>query len=272
MRAMPIPDLEEVRQAWNAFAPQFDARYERITLQLARVLIDQLDLEAARALLEVGCGAGGAARIASRRLPAGARQVATDLAPAMLERARAKLPESVEVREANAEALPFEDGSFDRLLANLSLMLVPDTDAALREAARVLAPGARMAFSVWGRPEGSAMFTLPPQAAATVGIEVPEPPRSNFHLGDRDALRERLAAHGFEQAVAWYHPMINTVCDAAGWAAAVLETPRWRGVLADRAAEEVERLRTELTRRAAETLASGSPIQLDALLVVARRR
>ena len=89
--------LETLREHWNAFSLVFQQRCEPTTLQLAGTLLHQLQLGQATALLEVGAGAGGAAVQALRLLPDGAPLRVTDLAPAMIELARAALPESVVV-------------------------------------------------------------------------------------------------------------------------------------------------------------------------------
>ncbi|MGE0706938.1 MAG: class I SAM-dependent methyltransferase [Planctomycetota bacterium] len=268
---MTTDALHEARELWDRFAPMFEAEMERSTLLLARTLLGHLRLEEATALLEVGAGAGGAALASRESLPASARHVVTDLAPAMVRRARERLPSSVAVLEADACALPFGAGEFDRLLANLNLMLVPDADAALREAARVLRPGARAAWSVWGRPEHSAMFSLPPQAAREVGLELPEPPRSNFHLNDREALLARVRAAGFARPIAWHQLVGRDVRDGEAYAAVTLATPRWVGLLEGVAPELVAAFRARLVALADEHLARGLPIGLDALIVVAER-
>ena len=266
-----VPTSEELRAHWDAFAPLFEARMEASTALLARQLLAQLRLDSARALLEVGAGAGGAALIAREDLAAGATHVVTDLSPEMVRRARAKLPAEVEVHEADACALPFADERFDRLLANLNLMIVPDPDAALREAARVLAPGGLAAWSVWGRPEGSLMFTLPGLAAEQVEFELPPGKRSNFHLGELEPLRARIAAHGFDRVLAWHSPLIRPIVDGADFAELTLATPRWEGYLAAAEPRKASDLRLALTRLAEEALAAGHPIGLDALVVVATR-
>tara|TARA_R110002072_G_scaffold1287_3_gene10431 strand:- start:746 stop:1567 length:822 start_codon:yes stop_codon:yes gene_type:complete len=266
-----IPTTDELRAHWDSFAPLFEERMEQTTVLLARELIAQLELESASALLEVGAGAGAAAQVAHEVLAADARHVVTDLSPEMVRRARAKLPEGVEVREADACALDFEDASFDRLLCNLNLMLVPDAEAALREAARVLKPGGLAAWSVWGRPEGSLMFTLPGLAADEVGFELPAGKRSNFHLGDSEVLRARIQGHGFSRVLAWYSPMIRPIRSGSDYAELTLATPRWQDYLAETTPELAEQLRASLARLAEEALSAGRGIGLEALVVVAEK-
>ena len=269
--SMGYADLDELRAHWDAFAGLFEQRFEPATVLLARSLAAHLRLAEAEAVLEVGAGPGAGALALSQDMPPHARLTITDIAPNMVALARARLPAAVEVCEANAEALPFEDGAFDRLLANLSLMLVLDPDQALAEAHRVLRPGGLAAWSVWGRPEPSSLFTLPAQAAARAGIELPASSRSNFHLGDRDALRARIQGHGFAHTLAWYQTMTMPVQGGAHYADIVLRTPRWQKNLDALPAETVTVFRRTLADLAGEHLAAGQPIALDALVVVARR-
>jgi ubiquinone/menaquinone biosynthesis C-methylase UbiE len=271
MSETKIPTTDELRAHWDRFAPLFEERMEQTTVLLARELLAQLELDSATALLEVGAGAGAAAKVASELLPEGARHVVTDLSPEMVRRARAKLPERAEVREADACALDFEDASFDRLLCNLNLMLVPDSEAALREAARVLKPGGLAAWSVWGRPEGSLMFTLPGLAADEVGLELPAGKRSNFHLGDSEVLRARILGHGFSRVLAWYSPMIRPIRAGNDYADLTLSTPRWQEYLAETTPEIAQNLRAALARLAEEALGAGRGIGLEALVVVAEK-
>jgi SAM-dependent methyltransferase len=76
---------------------------------------------------------------------------ATDLNPPMLEMARTKFRpiEQVELRPADATALPFADASFDAVVCQFGVMFFPDKDRSYREVYRVLAPGGRYLFNVW---------------------------------------------------------------------------------------------------------------------------
>jgi ubiquinone/menaquinone biosynthesis C-methylase UbiE len=94
-------------------------------------------------VLEVGCGTG----VLTRRLagrPEVASVVGVDVAPALLERARALCP-GVTFREGDAAALPFDDGSFDVVVLDSTLSHVPDAARAVAEAHRVLRPGGQLA-------------------------------------------------------------------------------------------------------------------------------
>ncbi len=263
---------EQVRAYWDRYAETFQAFAEPATSALAATLHAALQLHDATSILEVGGGAGGAARAMLRRLPPGCTLTTTDLSPEMVRLARAALPVAVNVQVADAVALPFADGAFDRWVCNLGLMIIPDTEGALAEAARVLTPGGLLAVSVWGRREFSPMATLLPDCAARCGVPLPTPPRSNFHLGEREPFRRLLASHGFEAVRAWYQPMVLPVTTGSEWATFLFDkAPGTGDVLAGMEPDDVRRLRETFIREADAILAGGAPIALDALVAVARR-
>ena len=105
-------------------------------------------------VLDVGCGAGGALLPAARRVGPTGEAVGVDIAPGMVERARAAAEEAgleqVEAQVMDGAALEgFEDGRFDAVLAAFSLSAIPDADAALAEWRRVLAPTGTLGVAVW---------------------------------------------------------------------------------------------------------------------------
>lgn len=91
-----------------------------------------------RLTVDVGCGEG---RLSRHLKELGHNVLAIDRSPTMVRHAREADPE-LDVREGDATALPLEDGSADLVVAFMSLMNMDDVEAAVREAARVLAPGA----------------------------------------------------------------------------------------------------------------------------------
>lgn len=120
------------------------------TLQLVgETLSEAVDITAGERVLDVAAGNGNAALAAARR---GAEVVASDYVPQLLERLLARaygdgLP--IEVREADAEALPFEDESFDAVLSVFGVMFTPNQERAASELLRVTRPGGRIGLANW---------------------------------------------------------------------------------------------------------------------------
>jgi SAM-dependent methyltransferase len=106
------------------------------------------------AALDLCCGHGN---VSAGLAQAGGRVTGLDFSPVMIGFAREAVPDVTFV-EGDAMNLPFEDGSFDAVTIGFGMPHLPDPAAALHEARRVLAPGGRLAFSVWcGADETSAM-------------------------------------------------------------------------------------------------------------------
>jgi ubiquinone/menaquinone biosynthesis C-methylase UbiE len=120
-----------------------------------RLVFDLVGSIRAKRVLDVGTGDGNYAIEAARR---GAVVTAVDAELEMIEAARCRAAAhqvAVSFEQGRAEALPFEDGSFDVVIAVTVLCLVADAELAVREMARVLAPGGRLVlgelarFSLW---------------------------------------------------------------------------------------------------------------------------
>ena len=99
-------------------------------------------------VLDLGCGAGTDSLIAAQMVGPQGHVTGVDMTPEMLAKARAAAAEmnatNVEFVEAEAEDLPFEDASYDIVISNGVIDLVPDKDAVFAEIYRVLAPGGRI--------------------------------------------------------------------------------------------------------------------------------
>jgi arsenite methyltransferase len=106
------------------------------------------ELEPGERVLDLGCGAGTDSLIAAQMVAPEGRVTAIDMTPEMLSKARAAATEmgqeNVEFVEAEAERLPFADGSFDVVISNGVIDLIPDKDAVFSELFRVLEPGGRI--------------------------------------------------------------------------------------------------------------------------------
>ncbi|WP_431478188.1 class I SAM-dependent methyltransferase [Massilia eburnea] len=100
-------------------------------------------------ILEVAAGTGAVTRHLLQEIPA-AQIVASDLNPAMLEQARkAVVSPHVEWQQADGQALPFPDASFDAVACQFGVMFFPDKVRGFSEARRVLKPGGLYCFNVW---------------------------------------------------------------------------------------------------------------------------
>lgn len=107
-----------------------------------RWYFDQLDLPANVRILELGCGPGYLWRDNLNRLPASWDVTLSDFSAGMIDRARENLRErDFHYEQIDAQAIPFDDHSFDAVIANHMLYHVPDRATALREMRRVLKPG-----------------------------------------------------------------------------------------------------------------------------------
>jgi arsenite methyltransferase len=105
-------------------------------------------LDLGERVLDLGCGAGTDTLVAAQMVGPEGRVVGIDMTPEMLGKARAATAElgatNVELLEAEAERLPFPDASFDVVISNGVIDLIPDKDAVFAEIYRGLAPGGRI--------------------------------------------------------------------------------------------------------------------------------
>jgi SAM-dependent methyltransferase len=105
-------------------------------------------LESGEAVLDLGCGAGTDSLIAAQMVGPEGRVAGIDMTPEMLVKARASAVAigvaHAEFVEGDVESLPFEDGTFDVVISNGVIDLVPDKDVVFAELYRVLRPGGRV--------------------------------------------------------------------------------------------------------------------------------
>jgi SAM-dependent methyltransferase len=148
------PNFVAIKRRQQATWASGDFAVIGTTLQIVgEQLAESTNINAGERVLDVAAGNGNATLAAARRF---AHVTSTDYVPALLEkgreRARAEgLP--VEFRTADAEALPFDDASFDAVLSTFGVMFAPDHAGAASELLRVTRPGGRIGLANW-TPEG----------------------------------------------------------------------------------------------------------------------
>lgn len=223
--AAPAPDLGALKARQHAAWSSGDYAVVGTTLQIVgESLCEAMDLRAGSRVLDVAAGNGNATLAAARRW---CEVTSTDYVPALLQRGRARaeaegLP--VTYREADAEALPFADGSFDAVMSTFGVMFTPDQDRAAAEMLRVCRSGGRIGLANW-TPEG-----FVGQMFKTIGRHVPPPAgiRPPSLWGTRARLKElfghaasvaaeprhfnfryRSPAHFVEVFRSWYGPTVK---------------------------------------------------------------
>ena len=167
---------------------------ERI-LESGELVVDRAGIEPGMELLDVACGTGNATVPAAK---AGARVTGLDFAPGLLEVARERAADAmveIDFIEGDAQQLPFEDASFDRVVSTFGHMFAPDHRRTADEMKRVLKPDGVISVACW-TPEGSTggMFR-------TIAGLIPPPP--GFQppplWGTEDHVREMWGDAEFER-------------------------------------------------------------------------
>ena len=190
MTTQQTPDLTAIKgrqqKAWSA------GDYGRVGVTLTmmgELLAEAVDLKPGQRVLDVACGNGNASLAAARRF---CDVTGIDYVPMLLEEARKRAEAerlSIDLREGDAEALPFEDASFDVVLSTLGVMFAPDQDKAAQELLRVCRPGGTIGMVNWV-PDGYVGDLF-----RTIGEHVPPPAglKPPFRWGTEGGLDELLS-------------------------------------------------------------------------------
>jgi ubiquinone/menaquinone biosynthesis C-methylase UbiE len=188
-------------EAWDAIAAAYDAHVAPTEAGLASAALALAGLKAGDRFLDVAAGPGGLSLPAARL---GAKVVATDWSPAMIQRFDARVRQE-RLREAEGKvmdchALALPNDTFDVTGSLFGVMLVPDQAKALAEMARVTKPGGRVVLIAYGPPsEYQALhcFIDALRAVNPTFEGIPEsPPPLEFQVSDPDVMRRRLTAAG----------------------------------------------------------------------------
>ncbi len=221
--AAPVVDLAAIKARQQATWASGDFGIIGTTLQIVgETICEAVDLEAGETVIDVAAGNGNASLAAARRF---AKVTSTDYVPALLEQGRRRaeadrLP--MTFREADAEALPFDDASFDVALSTFGVMFAPDHARAASELTRVVRPGGRIGLACWtpGGFIGDLFKTVGAFVPPPAGLKSPTLWGTETHLvelfGKRAAdircdvvpfmFRYRSAQHWIDVFRSWYGP------------------------------------------------------------------
>jgi ubiquinone/menaquinone biosynthesis C-methylase UbiE len=195
--------------AWDALADGYDRYVAPQEVDLANEALALVGLRAGQRFLDVAAGTGGLSLPAARL---GAKVLATDWSPAMIERFEARVREEglpdAEGRVMDCHVLQLEDNTFDVTGSQFGVMLVPDQPRALQEMVRVTKPGGRVLVIAYGPPselEFLRLFIGALHAVVPDFAGVPDdPPPLEFQAADPEVLRQRLVDAGLKDV--WIEP------------------------------------------------------------------
>ncbi len=245
--------------AASSFAGSIPQTYEQHLVPLlfepyAADLVTRVATRRPSRVLEIAAGTGCVTRHLARTLSPACAIVATDLAEPMLDVAKkVRTARPVEWQGADAQNLPFDDGSFDVVLCQFGVMFFADKPKAHSEVHRVLRPGGAWMFNVWDRLEHNdfAAATAEALAGAFRGDAPSFLPRLPYGYHDKTVIAQDVARGGFTKT-----PVITTVTTHSR-----AESPRVPAV----AFCQGTPLRGEIEARAAGKLVAATDVVADAI-------
>jgi ubiquinone/menaquinone biosynthesis C-methylase UbiE len=139
--------------AWRHWHPTLTEWWRGVT----HLMIEWTAPAAGMRVLDLASGTGEPALTLAPLIAPGGTVVATDIIPEMVaiatENAAEQRIANMHAQEADAQAIPFPDASYDRVTCRFGVMYFPDVPRALHEIQRVLKPGGRAVFATWGPME-----------------------------------------------------------------------------------------------------------------------
>jgi ubiquinone/menaquinone biosynthesis C-methylase UbiE len=190
----------ELRQSWNSAAAHYQGLSADFFAPITAAFIDFSGLKPGQHVLDVACGPGSATLAAKKAVGRGGKVVGIDLAGEMLKLAGKNLG-TVDLREMDAEALDFPDGTFDSAICQLGLMLFARPEAALAEMIRVVKRAGRVSCLVQGAPEKMMFTSLISGAVKRHAPEVKAPWAPNLYaFGGEGVLEWAMKIGGLQDA------------------------------------------------------------------------
>ena len=199
---------EQSRAVWNAMAAGWEANRDALwddSRSVGEWLVYKLAPQPGDTVLELAAGVGDSGLLAARRVGENGRVLITDFAPEMVAAAQRRAAElgiaNAEFRALDAEQMDLGADSVDGVICRSGYMLMVDPAAAFAETRRVLRPGGRLVFSVWGAPANNPWASLVGPILVARGLMArPDPFAPGiFALADPARVRGLVTAAGFAE-------------------------------------------------------------------------
>ena len=192
---------KEVQRVFDTLAPVYDCPATRFFPFTADRLVDYVRPRPGSRVLDVATGTGAAAiPFAQAIKPGGGRVTAIDLSSGMLDKAGANIRkmalDNVDLHEMDAGRLDFRADYFHYIVCSYGLFFIPDMLAALREWARVLRSGGKLAFTCFETTAFQPMLDDFVDRLQAFGVQLPEGPFGSRRISSLDHCRELLSEAG----------------------------------------------------------------------------
>jgi ubiquinone/menaquinone biosynthesis C-methylase UbiE len=264
-----------------AFVGSIPATYDRYLGPLffhafADDLTARLAVKPNMRVLETACGTGIVTERVAAALAGQGTVVATDLNEPMVAYASQRLGAGarIEWRQADATALPFDDGSFDAVVCQFGVMFYPDKALGLREAFRVLRSGGRYLFSVWDSLEQNPVPRITHETVTSFfPVDPPQFYTIPFSLSDTERVKGWLRDARFVEIESHSVTKTGTSPSIDDAALGLIEGNPIAAQIAERSPDALGPVKATLARNLAAHFGNQSPLRapLRAIVFSARK-
>jgi ubiquinone/menaquinone biosynthesis C-methylase UbiE len=207
-------------EGWERVADKYDSVWSSLTRQFIPDLIGNAQVVAGMSVLDVACGPG---YVSDAIRKVGAIPIGIDFSEKMVTIAGKMFP-GIRFSQGDAQDLPCDDASFDRVLINFGLLHLSHPEQACAEASRVLKSGGKLGFSVWAPPSenpGAKIVNDAIEAHADLNVQLPEGP-PHYLYDQKEECRTVLEVAGFDgssmiyqtRSVEWHLPTAHYFFEA----------------------------------------------------------